>query len=99
MYAFAESAPPLSHVSETLLYLARQARDEKRVLLNLQRDCFHLLASSLSGLILVTLDGYSNVVMGTNDSLIVLGETHRSKFNPEPALSLVPDPRPPPKGC
>ena len=36
---------------------------------------------------------------GTKVSLIVRGDTHRSRFRIEPALSLVPLPRAPPNGC
>jgi hypothetical protein len=31
--------------------------------------------------------------------LIVRGETQRTRFRIEPALSFVPEPRLPPKGC
>ena len=38
-------------------------------------------------------------VAGTNVSLIVRAEVQRSRFCGEPALSLVPEARAPPKGC
>ncbi len=43
--------------------------------------------------------GYSTRVGGTKFSAKVRIETHRRRFAIEPALSLVPDARAPPKGC
>lgn len=43
--------------------------------------------------------GYRWSVGGTKFSLIDLGDTQRRRFQIEPALSLVPEARPPPKGC
>ena len=45
-------------------------------------------------------DGILNLsIQHTSASLIVLGETHLNRFKYDPALSLVPDPLAPPKGC
>ena len=43
--------------------------------------------------------GYRYSVGGTKVSLIVRALTQRMRFSLEPALSLVPLPRAPPKGC
>jgi hypothetical protein len=47
----------------------------------------------------ISMCGYRWSVGGTNVSLIVRGEVHRSRFSGEPALSLVPEARAPPNGC
>jgi hypothetical protein len=43
--------------------------------------------------------GYTCDVGGTNVSLMERALVHRSRFCAAPALSLVPDARPPPNGC
>src|SRR5690242_169794 len=43
--------------------------------------------------------GYRWSVGGTNVSLIARGDTQRSRFQIEPALSFVPEARAPPNGC
>src|SRR5262249_54107249 len=45
------------------------------------------------------MNGYATLVGGTKFSLIVLAEIQRTRFNGEPALSLVPEARLPPNGC
>ena len=43
--------------------------------------------------------GYSWDLAATNVSLMERALVQRMRFSGEPALSLVPDARPPPKGC
>ena len=43
--------------------------------------------------------GYPTRVAGTKVSFTVRGEAQRSRLSALPALSLVPEPRAPPKGC
>ena len=43
--------------------------------------------------------GYLKSVGGIKFSFMVRGETHRIMLNKEPALSFVPEPLAPPKGC
>jgi hypothetical protein len=45
------------------------------------------------------MNGYSKACGGAKVSLMVRGEIQRIRLRMEPALSLVPDPRAPPKGC
>jgi hypothetical protein len=52
----------------------------------------------LNILIQLRMDTY-NLSVIQSFSLIVLGETQRKRFNDEPALSFVPEARPPPNGC
>jgi hypothetical protein len=43
--------------------------------------------------------GYFHDVGGARFSFTDRGETQRTRFNSEPALSFVPDARAPPNGC
>ena len=54
---------------------------------------------STGGVTVADLVDTGNYLAGTKVSLINRGETQRIRLAAEPALSFVPDPRAPPKGC